>query len=595
MANVPSVSERADVVVVGGGPAGSAAAAFLARHGRSVVLLERDQFPRHHVGESTLQGVFGMLDDELGVGPRLRELGFRVKTGASFVWGKHREPWSFHFTEAETARAEDSDFLHRVGFQIDRAVFDHALLTHAKEVGAEVWREHALTRVEQHEANEKPLEVTYKNEKGETGQIWAEYLIDCSGLSSTVSRQYGVHRVYDSVRNFAVYSYWSPSVLDFAELGGDITDRDASNILIVHGGSYWVWLIPLKEKISVGVVSSMEHASEMASLGVEAFYRDRLYATPEVQSLFSRANARHTGDPVRVVKDWSHVSDRLSLDRVFFAGDAAAFVDPILSSGVHLALTFGISSARSVNTLLTHPGATEWVHDWYNAVYREAYEDFRRMADAWYLGASSSSAWFAVASQRVRERLGVELTAARAFREIASGSLTAGSHGDWVCSVDTSKLPLTAFFAPLSNRFSYSIAARAEIASHLLGFPEEMARSAHAQDSMRPLDVQVDEAVRTLQASDTLGLGENARLGIVSRRGSPVLECLAYEATDGERLPDNAYYPIAPVLLDAIRRAVPAGLTIAELSRSTGEGESAWQAYLQPLVDVGWLRLAGER
>jgi len=83
-------TDTADVVVIGGGPAGSSAAGFLAKHGRRVILIEREQFPRHHVGESTLQGLFGMLDDELGAGEVLKKVGFRVKTGGTFIWGNDR-------------------------------------------------------------------------------------------------------------------------------------------------------------------------------------------------------------------------------------------------------------------------------------------------------------------------------------------------------------------------------------------------------------------------------------------------------------------------------------------------------------------------
>jgi len=157
---------------------------------------------------------------------------------------------------------------------------------------------------------------------------------------------------------------------------------------------------------------------------------------PEAAQLL-RSSRLLDDEPLRTVQDWSHVCESICGPGYFLVGDAAAFVDPILSSGVHLAVTFGLNCGRCINTMLTYSERhVPWVYDWYRSAYNVSYEDFRRMADAWYLGTGESEEWFKVAHDRVKDGLNEELTRTEAFTRIASGTLTSGSFRDRACHVE---------------------------------------------------------------------------------------------------------------------------------------------------------------
>ena len=155
-------SKEYDVVVIGGGPAGSTVASFLSQWGRRVLLLEKESFPRHHVGESLLPGTLAIMK-RLGVLEKVRHAGFVPKFGATYVWGKSRKPWSVNFIElSENMRARGGPIDH--SFQVDRAKFDKILLDHCKESGATVLegcRATGIDRDEQHTTH-----VSYMDQAG---------------------------------------------------------------------------------------------------------------------------------------------------------------------------------------------------------------------------------------------------------------------------------------------------------------------------------------------------------------------------------------------------------------------------------------------
>src|SRR5215831_16058676 len=166
------MSEYYDAIIVGGGPAGSTAAGYLARHGHRTLLLERTRFPRHRIGESLLPSMMPVLED-FGLVEQCREAGFVEKTGATFIWGKTREPWDIRFS--------DTPFLpSSFAFHVERSVFDQILLDHARHSGVEVHLN--ATVIEPLEDGGRIGGVVYRdNDTGATNSVRSKFVIDASG------------------------------------------------------------------------------------------------------------------------------------------------------------------------------------------------------------------------------------------------------------------------------------------------------------------------------------------------------------------------------------------------------------------------------
>lgn len=353
----------ADVLVVGGGPAGSAAATMLARKGWRVRLYERDRFPRAHVGESLLPASMPVLA-ELGVLPAIEAAGFLPKYGATMVWGRDPDPWSWSFRESNPR------YPH--AFQVVRSQFDDILLRNAAACGADVregWR--VL------EADAGPSGATLRVEDAEGRQqtARARFVVDASGQAGLIGRTRGLREPDPFFRNLAVYGYYSG--------GSRLPEPDANNILIESIEDGWLWAIPLHTGlVSTGVVvDSTAGRERINELGPEAFFRERVATGPHTSALL--AGATLTGSP-SVVRDWSYSSSELAGEGFVLAGDAACFVDPLFSSGVHLALSSGVLAAAYVTSALKDPGLGKAAAAVYAQQYRQQYEHFREMARLFY-------------------------------------------------------------------------------------------------------------------------------------------------------------------------------------------------------------------
>ena len=362
------------MVVIGGGPGGSAAATLLSRRGHRVVLLERERFPRDHVGESLLPASMPVLE-ELGVLTQMEREGFPKKWGATMLWGRDPEPWSWYFRETNRA------FPH--AYQVWRPTFDKILLDNARADSVDVREGCAVTAplVE----SDRAYGVKFRTENGVEGIIEADWVVDASGQAALLSRMLGLRRWDDKFRNMAVYGYFSGS--------RRLPAPDPSNIFIESYEHGWAWNIPLANNIaSVGVVVDSEAGQQsIREIGVGEYYRHQLDSTRHTREMLSAAET--VSGPV-VVKDWSYTSQRMAGDGWVLVGDAACFVDPLFSSGVHLAMMSGVMAAAYVHAAQSDSTIRDPAARVYEELYRTEYSHFRELARLFYASNRTMESYF---------------------------------------------------------------------------------------------------------------------------------------------------------------------------------------------------------
>lgn len=363
----------ADVIVIGGGPGGSTAATLLARKGWTVTLFEKERFPREHVGESLLPASLPLLED-LGVLPAVEAAGFVKKWGATMVWGVSPEPWSWYFKET------NQRFPH--AYQVWRPAFDQLLLENAAASGVEV-RE-----------GQRVLDVVFENGRacgvrvaGEDGEAVhaAAFVVDASGQAGLLGRALRLREADSDFRNLAVYGYFAGA--------RRLPEPDQGNIFIESYADGWAWAIPLHTgRMSVGVVvDSVSGQAGIRGRGVRAFYAAQLAGVPRLSAMLAEATLV---EGPHVVRDWSYVSDRVAGPGWVLVGDAACFVDPLFSSGVHLALTSGVLGAAHVTTALRRPEMAEATGAVYQQLYYRQYHHFRELARLFYASNRTAETYF---------------------------------------------------------------------------------------------------------------------------------------------------------------------------------------------------------
>ncbi|MBV8146952.1 MAG: tryptophan 7-halogenase [Gammaproteobacteria bacterium] len=327
-------TERCDVAVIGGGPAGSTAAALLARRGHRVMLLEKAHHPRFHIGESLLPMNLPLFE-RLGVLDKVRALGV-LKPGADFEADNERGYNTFAFR-----RALGDSPPH--AFQVWRADFDRMLFEHARGCGALALEGHEVVQCEQAGPRDTRLEV--RTDAGETYRVDARYVVDASGRDTFLSARRKLRRRNRLHQSAAIFGHFRGA----APRAGE----DAGNISIYRFEHGWMWMIPLPEGVmSVGAVCRPDYLKQRRGPTLD-FLLATLQRNPGLWRRIEHAEL--IGNKVHVTGNYSYDSKRLGGPGWMLIGDAFAFVDPVFSSGVYLAMTGAEQAATAVDAVLREP------------------------------------------------------------------------------------------------------------------------------------------------------------------------------------------------------------------------------------------------
>ncbi len=385
--HIRQTAMECDVLIVGGGPAGSSVGSLLRTYDPSlrVIIVEREVFPRDHIGESQLPATCKVLH-EMGAWDKVEAAGFPIKVGSTYRWGLTDELWQVNFLEEEIQdRPRPSPYEGqriRTAFQVDRSIYDKILLDHAAELGCEVFQNTKVTAIQKE--GDRVQGVTVGPGKPTAGEkcaqldasITARYYVDASGGSGVLRRALDVPVDSPSnLHNIALWDYWQDA--KWAETIG----KSGTRAQIMSIGWGWIWFIPITStRTSIGFVTP---ASYLKSCGKkpEELYMEAIAIDPRISQLV--VDARREGI-FQATKDWSYLADRLAGDNWFLCGDSCGFADPILSAGMTLAQVGARKVAYSILELERKEVDETWVKSEYTRSHRSNISQHIRFADYWY-------------------------------------------------------------------------------------------------------------------------------------------------------------------------------------------------------------------
>jgi flavin-dependent dehydrogenase len=364
-----STSTGADVVVIGGGPAGSTVSTLLAQHGYRVRLYERDRFPRFHIGESLIPETYWIFQ-RLGILDKMKASPFIKKYSVQFVSAQGKESAPFYFHDNKPHECSQT-------WQVIRSEFDTLMLDHAREHGVEVFQPARVLDVLFD--GDRAIGVRVQNEDGTQEEVRAQVVVDASGQSTLLQNRFKL-RLWDPVLNKgAIWTYWEGAYRDTGR------DEGATIVIQTPNRKGWWWYIPQHDNtVSVGVVAPFDYLFKGRG-SHEQVYDEEAAACPAVQRRLA-GGRRATG--YFATKDYSYRSKRVAGDGWVLVGDAFGFLDPLYSSGVLLALKSGELAADAIALGLAKGDVSATQLGRWGELFNRGVDRMRRLVCEYYDGFS---------------------------------------------------------------------------------------------------------------------------------------------------------------------------------------------------------------
>jgi flavin-dependent dehydrogenase len=438
------MNSSTQILVIGGGPAGSTAATLLACEGFDVTLVERDFFPRYHIGESLLPSCLEILE-LTGAREKIEAYGFQRKGGGYFAWGK--DSWVLDF----------APLLYPYSFQVVRSEFDHLLLEHAKSQGVKVFEGTEIRSLVFDGG--RPRSATWLQVVGgsDTGEISFDYLVDASGRAGVIAMHYLKNRRYhNAFQNVAIWGYWTGAGrMSFAPEGA------IANGAVPDG---WLWGIPLHNgTMSVGLVlhktTFKEQRQQFSQKVVQQIYLNAIESCPLIADLVKSGKLITN---IRTEQDYSYIAGSLTGPGYFLVGDAACFIDPLLSTGVHLATHSAMLCAASIASALRCEVTERQAMAFFERSYRQTYLCLMAIVSSMYQQYGGKETYFWQAQQLTHHDYDDSSAMMEAWLYVVSGIQDVKDSGEPLRELDVAgltdahsqQIEVTDRVMPLSNLFN---------------------------------------------------------------------------------------------------------------------------------------------
>ena len=328
------ISTHYDVIVIGGGPAGSTTAALVAEYGHRVLLLEREEFPRFQIGESLMPGTYWSFK-RLGLLDKLERSAFVKKYSVQFFSSSGKGSAPFYFFKHDPHESS-------ITYQVLRSEFDLMMLDNAREKGAEVAQGTSVQRV--HFTGDRATGVQIKDRDGQRRDILADVLVDATGRSALISRKLKTKTVEPKLKKASIFTHFKGGVRDPG------IDEGATLILHTRDKDSWFWYIPLPDDVvSVGVVGGLDTLLQKRNGTPQEIFDEEL---AKCLPMCERLAPAEQLFPMKVTQDFSYRSRVAAGEGWVLVGDAFGFIDPVYSSGVFLALKSGEMAADAIHEAL---------------------------------------------------------------------------------------------------------------------------------------------------------------------------------------------------------------------------------------------------